>query len=778
MVLARPRRFPPLFLVLVALLFTPFLAARGQTPPEPPNQKAPPAAVEKTGAQGAPAAVPSVADTITVTATRTPTRILDTAGNVSVLHADEIEKRMATDPADLVRYEPGVYVNSDPTRLGLNGFNIRGIGGNRVLTQIDGIRTAEQFDFGPLSIYQVGLDVDALESMEIVRSAGSSLYGSDALGGVVSLLTRNPADYLRLGGDGRFFADLRQSYDGRRQESGTTAAVAWGSDRWQASLFGGRRQGGETDNMGRLTTHDATRTAPNPIDRRADDFLGKVVFNASAQNAFKVSGEWFDARAAPDVFSAQGIQDLGGQFGPGVTYLIDTHDSTAVDRQRRARLSLEQNLVRDGKGLFDTLQWRLYGEKSPSRQETLESRTTTMGGGPLGPLTSSEAVRNGLFSFDQRRDGGEVQFNKGLRTQKVEQLWTWGASLARNEFSMLRDRADRRGNGAVIPSSTPYPTKYFPDSRLQEGGVYVQDEILIGNLRVVPGLRYDRFSLNPDEDDAVFLSGNPGTPVPEGMHVGAWSPKLAVVQRLGEVSAFVQYARGFRAPAYSDVNNGFTNVAFGYTTLPNPELKPETSNNLEAGLRAATTRFGGGLVVFDNHFRDFIETVTVGVDPRGFVLFQPRNVSQARIRGVELYGEARIGRNWQLRGSAAAQRGDNETADVPLNSIPPAQASLGLLYSAKVWGGELATTVAASKSGSRIDRSTVNQFATPAYQLVDLTAYRDLGAHLRLQVGLFNLLDQKYWLWPNVLGQVAGAPILDRYTAPGRSVSLSMMVRR
>ena len=101
------------------------------------------------------------------------------------------------DFADLVKYEPGVYVENNVTRLGLNGFNIRGIGGNRVLTQVDGVQTAEQFAFGPFSIHQAGLDVDVLKSVEIVRSANSALYGSDALGGVVSLFTKDPADYLR-----------------------------------------------------------------------------------------------------------------------------------------------------------------------------------------------------------------------------------------------------------------------------------------------------------------------------------------------------------------------------------------------------------------------------------------------------------------------------------------------------------------------------------------------------------------------------------------------------
>ncbi len=173
-------------------------------------------------------------DTLTVTAIRTPNSLKDAPGSVSVLGADRIEREVSTDVRDLVRYEPGLYVEGDPNRLGLSGFNIRGIGGNRVLTLIDGVPTSEQFNFGPLSVTQSFLDLDAVDSVDIVRSAASSLYGSDALGGVVSVVTKDPADYL---GGKRSAFQLRTLYDGRDRELSESATAAAGGDRWQASLL-------------------------------------------------------------------------------------------------------------------------------------------------------------------------------------------------------------------------------------------------------------------------------------------------------------------------------------------------------------------------------------------------------------------------------------------------------------------------------------------------------------------------------------------------------------
>ncbi|MCY3732240.1 MAG: TonB-dependent receptor plug domain-containing protein, partial [Rhodospirillaceae bacterium] len=87
-------------------------------------------------------------DSVTVSATLRPAPVRETPGMVSVIDSQTIEERMVRDFADLVKYEPGVYIENNVTRLGLNGFNIRGIGGNRVMTQVDGVQTSEQFDFG------------------------------------------------------------------------------------------------------------------------------------------------------------------------------------------------------------------------------------------------------------------------------------------------------------------------------------------------------------------------------------------------------------------------------------------------------------------------------------------------------------------------------------------------------------------------------------------------------------------------------------------------------
>ncbi len=721
--------------------------------------------------------LPTFLDAITVTATRSPTSVKDAPGSISVIDEERIEREVMTDARDLVRYEPGVYVENDVSRLGLSGFNIRGIGGNRVLTQIDGVPVAEQFAFGPFTVPQTFLDLDAVSSVEIVRSAASSLYGSDAMGGIVSVVTKDPGDLL----DGRKTAlRLRAGYDGRDKETSESVQTAFGSDRWQASLLATHRDGEERDNQGDVETANNTRTAPNPADREANQALGKVVFRPSDSSTLRLGFEMFDGSADTQVLTSQAIQDLSTGFPAGTVYTLNTSDYDAADESNRLRLSLEQSIQRSG-GLFDTLLWRLYRQDNESEQTTQERRITTQGGPAFGPLRTTTVDRTGLLTFDQDRLGGEVQLMRYLEQRHT--LLTYGVSGSQDHFDQLRNRRDVNvATGATVPAALPFPSKYFPESKVLELGAYVQAEIELadGRVKLTPGLRYDSFDLNADQNDLVFKNGNPGQAAPADMSDAAVSPKLSLVYSPSpEVALFGQYARGFRAPPFSDVNNGFTNVASGYTTLSNPDLKPETNDNYELGVRANLRRASLSLTVFDNHYDDFIETVTVGVNQAGLIEFQPINLTSVRISGVELAGDAALASTLRLRGSFALLDGENETADEPLNSIPPTRLVLGLQYRSTGgrFGAELRSTMVAEKEEADIATSTVNQFQAPAYEVLDLTAFVELTSRLGIQVGLFNLLDETYWEWSDVRGVSNTSAVVDRYTSPGFSAAASLRWR-
>ena len=707
---------------------------------------------------------PTFLDSVTVSATMRPAPVRDTPGMVSVIDGEAIQERMIEDFADLVKYEPGVYVENNVTRLGLNGFNIRGIGGNRVMTLVDGVQTSEQFDFGPFNIHQGSLDVDTLKSVEIVRSANSALYGSDALGGVVSLFTKDPADYLRQ--DQPFYIGGKTTWDGRADDVGVNLTLAGGGERVQASVFSSLNRGSEIHNQGTVDTRNFTRTMPNPQETEGQQVLAKLVFNASPGNRLRATAELYDTRVETDWLSNNRLIDFG-RFA----YLVN--ESSALDTFKRQRFSIDQNVA--GRGI-DLLSWRVYGQFADTAQVLDEERLTT-GSGP--PFSST---RRGSVVKEQVGYGGSAQGQHWLGGAGDGMMVTFGASYKSDYFDMLRDRSEFNvATGQPVRTSLIFPSKYYPESDLVEAGAYLQGDIRFGRITLVPGVRYDHFSLDANQADPVFLASL--NPEPADFSDGALSPKLGMVARLSDVvTLHAQYAAGFRAPPYSAINTGFTNPTGGYTTLPNPGLRAETSDNLEVGIRTAFDRSSLSITGFSNRYDDFIDLTGLGFNPLTNLLeFQSQNLEQSEIKGIEFRGEAYLSDSVMLRGSYARIDGveifEGAADDPPLaeetqlGSIAPDEAVVGLRYVQPRWGTEFSLKLVEKyqQGGDEQD-----QFAPGAYRIVDLVSFVSLTEALRLRFGLLNLADAKYFEWWNVRGRPANDPFIDRYSSPGRSVITSL----
>ena len=725
--------------------------AAGQAEAEPQTGGAPPADDPLT-----------FLDSVTVSATLRPAPVRETPGMVSVIDSRTIEERLVRDFADLVKYEPGVYIENNVTRLGLNGFNIRGIGGNRVMTQVDGVQTSEQFDFGPFNVHQVGLDVDALKTVEIVRSANSALYGSDALGGVVSLFTKDPADYL----DGQgIHLGAKTTWDGRSDAVSGNLALAAGTEKLQGSVFASVHRGNEIRNQGAVETADDTRTVPNPQDIAGTQLLAKLVFTPAPGNLLRTTAEVYDTRVETEWFSDRGLLDFG-------RFQYVTADSDALDTQDRSRVSVDHTLVDRG---LDQLSWRIYGQFNDTSQ-IIDRERMTFGFGPPFP-----SLRHGTLDFEQVGYGTSLQGQQWIGDPERGMLVTVGASYKNDYFDILRDRSETHGvTREPVPTSLIFPTKYFPESTVSEAGAYLQAELQLGRLSFVPGVRYDHFALDANQNDPIFIASL--NPEAADFSDGAVSPKLGVAANLTDtLTVHAQYSGGFRAPPYSAINTGFTNPRGGYTTLPNPDLRAETSRNVEVGVRAAFDRASLGLTVFSNRYDDFIASTSLGLNPVTQLLeFQSRNLDEAEIEGVELRGEAYLSDSVMLRWSYARINGVEifEDTVVPplaeetqLGEIAPNEGVLGLRYvrPSGRWGSELSVRmVEGYQHGSE------EQFAPEAYQVVDLVGFVSLAESLTFRLGLLNLTDNKHFEWWNVRGRPANDPVIDRYTSPGLSVVASL----
>ncbi len=706
-------------------------------------------------AETAAPAEPRDFDRVQVTATRTERAVSDVAATVDVIDREQLDRQLAQDIHDLVRYEPGISVTRSAARFGLGGFRIRGLDGNRVLIQTDGIAMPRSFDIGSFaSANRNFTDLETLKRVEIVRGPASSLYGSDALGGVVAFVTKDPADYLKDGKGSHI--GLKFGYDGDWQGLLGGVTTAFGGERWSGMVNANHRQGQETGNKGEVRSHDNTRTAPNPQDRDGRSVLSKLVYAPDASQRFRLTVEGNEDTADTDVYSA-----------------IDHATTTGMaahDKQTRARVSFAHEMDALDAAFADNLRWQLYRQDSETTQITNEAR-------------ANRSHRHREFNFDQRVYGAQAQLDKSLATGAVEHALTWGFDGAWTETRQKRDGYQVLANGSTSSTILPdaFPVRDFPISKTTELGLYAQDEMRFasGRVSLVPGVRVDHYRLSP-EADVIFSEDNPGVAL-ASLRKTRVSPKLGMVWRFdAQWSLFAGYAHGFRSPPYNDVNLGFTNVMFGYTAIPNPDLKPETSNGLELGLRYLTPAAYVSLNGYWNDYRDFIESQRyVGINAQGLMVFQSQNIADARIHGVELKAGVDFAElspalaGWSLRGAAAWSRGQNRTEDLPLDSVDPLRGTLGLMYDRDDWGVELAGTFARRK-----DRVGSDSAWRPAgYGVLDLMAHWTFAPGATVNVGVFNLADRNYTDWSSLASTLAASStVLDRYSNPGRTLSASLSV--
>ena len=164
---------------------------------------------------------------VLVTADRNAQTLDKAAPNVSVIGRKTLNQASAQNLDDIVLYEPGVSVPSDNNRRGHAGINIRGIDGNRILMMVDGVRIPESYAGGGSNGAISGRDMvesDTLKQVDIVKGPYSALYGSDALGGVVNMVTLSPSDFVDEGKRGHF--GLKHGYRSRDRSHSVTATAA------------------------------------------------------------------------------------------------------------------------------------------------------------------------------------------------------------------------------------------------------------------------------------------------------------------------------------------------------------------------------------------------------------------------------------------------------------------------------------------------------------------------------------------------------------------------
>jgi hemoglobin/transferrin/lactoferrin receptor protein len=546
---------------------------------------------------------------------------------------------------------------------------IRGLGGDRIAFRLDGARL--NFNAGHRG--RIFLDPDLLRSVDVLRGPGSALYGSGAIGGVIAFRTIEPEDLLPLSSTHPVGGFMRGGYQTQgRTIRGTGAFAVRSGEVAGLAAVSGLNNGNFHDALG--------NTIPFSADS-ATTLLGRVNWTPGFHR-----------------FSFSGLRyENTGQIPIAANTATTTSvtDRTTVQESLAARWNyanpampwLEPQIVLY-RNYINLQEQRLTGTQA---RDTTELTTTG--------LDAQNTARFSLFGLDRHR-------------------LTFGAEIYRDEQVGLSDALAR---------------PQFPTASQDVTGLYIQDEIEIGGLSIVPALRWDNFDQqSPDgRNDQRFDRA---------------SPKVSVAYRLTDwLQPYASYAQAFRAPSLTELYVGGLHFP-GNVFVPNPLLQPETSTNWEIGanLRFSDVirpgdRLRARLTAFRNTIDNYIEQIVLA---RTTV---SRNVGEARLQGAEI--ELQYDTGPVFAGiTASLLQGDNQTDNEPLASVPANRLALQggyrFLDSGVTLGGRW-LMVAEQNRNPAIPGVAQT---TSGYGVLDLYAtwVPSFAPSLRIDVGVDNVFDEAY----------------------------------
>lgn len=689
-------------------------------------------------------------DEIVVVANRNERSIRDVAANVTVLSEEEFDLELATSISDVLRYTPGIDYEGAGTRFGTEGFNIRGIGGNRVALLIDGIPLSDQFDVGSFSnATRDFVDAGFVQRAEVLHGPASALYGSSAIGGVVAMQTPDPAYLAGQSGSGGSFGSAWRDADSSIHG---TAMQAFTSDNIGILAGVSLRNGEEFDSAAADTNLDirdyASRSAM--LKFVADDAIG---------NSWKLGYYLQDSEVESSLTSMLG----SGRF----------RSTTALDGDDTYRMDLFHAAYEfgAGDGWIDNGVIRAYYGETDIEQKTLDER---------GLATRPVAIDR-LFSFEQDFRGVEINLQKQVSGDVVEHRFGFGVEYRRRDTEEYRDGLETGlddGLQTNVILGEVFPLRDFPLSQSTDLGAYIEDAITFGDWTVIGALRADRYDLDA-KSDPMYAEDYPFAEI-VSISDSELSPKLGLIWRPRDnVDLYLQYSHGFRAPPFEDANIGLELPVFNVRAIPNPDLRSESSDGVDLGVRWRGERGSLHLSVFRTEYDDFIESkVRLGPDPdTGRILFQSQNVREAVIEGVEAGWSLPIDRipgEFSFDGSFYWARGENRDNGQALNSVGPAQAVIGVDWSPTDgnWQSRLRATF--TDGWSDLDETGGELFKPPGHAVFDFYVTRRFADRFRIRGGVTNLTDKTYWSWSDVRGLGPNDPVLPFLARPGRSLVLGV----
>jgi len=576
-------------------------------------------------------------DSLEVTATRTSRETFLTPAAVSVVGAEAIQNQAALGVTDAIRELPGL----DVTGVGVQQPRpaIRGLRGQRILMLQDGLRlnnSRRQQDFGEVPSL---IDVGQVERIEVVRGPASVLYGSDAIGGVVNVITRPAPDRPAFGtasyqyGSAYGLSAVRARAGGSRGRLSVEAGGHWRS----ASAYDA-----PSGQFGDIQLAAPARVEGTGVDDWSADI--RLALKASQRARLFARAETYRADNA-----GFGLIDPS-LYAPETPRI----DITYPD-QRFSKFTLGYEAQELAHALVDRFEVTAYAQDN---ERTLAFDFLQ----PLAPGAELTIVNTN--TTDMTTMGWRAEAKKLAKAT----LWTYGMDGFRDR-SNNSDLSVTTVTGFGPPSVEETSRPSVPNADYLSVGAFLQAERAFGRLTLIGGGRAQSVRAQTRTTqglDEALVERN------SSALVGALN---AIVDVSHGFSLVGSVARGFRAPNLVEwFFEGPIPEALSYQAR-NPDLKPESSLSLDAGVRFRTDQVRVEAFAFQNTLTNGIRSDATGDTIQGFPVFASLNLDKLRYRGFEATAEALPHPNLLLRSgishltSEDVLQPDNRLGDTYANRV-------------------------------------------------------------------------------------------------------------
>lgn len=642
----------------------------------------------------------SLEEVMVTTATKTEKNIEGVSASVIVITEEEIQKTGASTLDKILEKVPSINAQygrfPHPSASSKASISLRGMGANGTLILVDGKRLSGETE-SPYEMTRITASM--IERIEIVKGSMSTLYGSDAIGGVINIITKKVDKNVST-------LDLKYGSNGDGDAVNKNVNF---TNRGSVDKLRYKINTSIDDTTPYKVNKSYTQQAINPSSgadlngNSLDNISGNYDVTYKDEATVKTIGTRLEYDFSDNFTAGLDLsyftEDREGQYLGNASAtsggLITNTPVNSEDKNRRIDISSDFKYLINDDLSMNTKVYRSYYKK----------RNYT------DPLTFDGATN--------------TKFSANVTIDTLESDLTYILNDSNIITTGLEYRKETRDSGAINPdaSSSEFITKVVNYKSL-----FIQDEIEISDtLNAIVGTRYDNIS---NADNKITLQAGLVKEIAEDTSIRANYAQGYRTPDIAELYVVSMYYKGAKRYG-SEVINTIKTESY--------DLKPEQSQTFELSLSNKYENLSSVFTIFNNKVKDKIDLVSYNDSSSSTKYYTSENIDQVDIKGAEVSFDYDLNKDIDLGLNATYLKTEDESTGKELTYTPDISASFSVNYKIT---NDLNTNLMLRYIGEQYSNST-NTEQTNNYTLVDLGAQYQINKNIEYYLGVDNIFNKE-----------------------------------